>query len=487
MFDVFIICSYLYRVRIKRPLSQFFSSQISKTLLLMLIALSGTARAALFWENAQLCPRNLVERNHTSFINAVRELRNELPIWRQFCVDLVEPVHVQTCQSVVSAIERTFDDAIFRESTSWGFSVQQQNMAESVFSQAKEVKLAFGHGLIDRLPVAAMVQATIITEQLGAVAETQASLAVELSGEANRIARSYPLPRAVSLTGSLASAAGAYALAVYANSSCLTYVVKCIAEIANAAFGAWGPVRPFPPGFGDGTEGQRGSPPGHSLIYGLLTPRAKSYALENPIDLYLDDLDPDMLELMRRENYGGVSYEWYEGYAHPIPALTLPETIILPDPFTLLPRVIARAGTPIYLGGIISDRTEILISDDAIRILGAHLDLAYEETDAQGTFSGLGYACAEAKREPYPSYQGCTVAMSATGSPEQIARGESASWYRLIKLTHPLVNMSTGEPIPEEMGSTWLWIRVHKKLEAPRDPCYEWNGKRWVWRYGCPL
>ena len=244
---------------------------------------------------------------------------------------------------------------------------------------------------------------------------------------------------------------------------CFYSVVHWIANAAalGAAIRLWllgggaGPGGIDPPGEG---------PPIQTVLhYGPLNPRALEVARRNPIVVDIDAMPPQHQLLTRSVQQGvpDVTRVIHFGYDRPSREEVLQHDIWGPEPFTLLPMIIAARGTPLR------------------NLLFVPVEVLHGDTDPSGDPPTPGLLCLTHGPRT-PSYPYCSFGMPTTGTPAQIAAGVVFSRYVFISAYDGIVDPTTGEHLEPFSG---YFVQLRKRAEGPSSPCYVWSSSAEQWVY----
>ena len=397
-----------------------------------------------------------------------------IPAARQSCNRLSDPRLVTACLLAVTSIVKKLRSARKDNLAALTLLGQQRELVTQMVNVADQNNFGGLAQIVDPAAVAQLAAQALEVSGLGDAAITQSGKALASITEAGRAAHTIPalihLARALDVSWGLHTH---FLREVTFVANCHERTAHAIAVIAAVALG----IR-FPPVAGPGPENWL-------LVWGLYHPQAMAF-YSRPSNHIVIDLDSygSLADGTRHEYFGYMnSREVHREIAVLLQhdrELRLARDVWVPEPLTLLPMLLARAGDPIEvaLGGVPAEEVaRVRASNGTVQLLWARWDLTFREVDADGNPLGPTWTHCFG----WPGL-GCPLSIQTDASPEDIAAGRViSSYYEIDAGTGGLVDPFNGNPAEARVCYR---LSVHKRAERPDNPCYVWDYtlQRYVWR-----
>lgn len=395
--------------------------------------------------------------------------------WIAVCVEYINPKTIAKCESDVTAIETNLINGEARVLSAAAMLALMDDLTAEAMALAKDINLGFAG------PAAAvdLAELTFLALEVGALrlaAVNQAELAQGHFAAASALAKFWDL---------IWAEGGAFVFIPfmvvvnrwYARvgdvARCYDNTTQWIAIVAAVGFG----IRAFWPGnlWLDGDAKEATSDDDSLLIAGPRRVQSLQYFFSDEIVIDIDTLTSQERAATRRVDDANVSRVVFGGYDTPGFSAVLAEDVMVPEPWTLIPYVLAPAGTPIHPGeaGYGGPSYEVFKASyyEGVVMLGAlGLDLNVQQTDENGVplMEDLWAVC-NASVPPQIGY--CPLGVATTVAPWDIGMQISSYWR--VWVTGGIIDPETGDVIEPE-GSQFF-VSVHASGEGAADDCYEWD------------
>lgn len=208
-----------------------------------------------------------------------------------------------------------------------------------------------------------------------------------------------------------------------------------------------------------------------SLVSGPTLPRANQYAAASPLVYDIATLPSYQGAATLIDHQGRTQRHMKFGYAEP--NVTVEEDAWGLDEFGL-PTLLAAAGSPVLLTSHVDEDLAPKLEGEGNRAIvrAVMFDLVGQEVDAVGGPIGEPFACVGLDNT-------CPLFVETTGSPEQIAAGETVTRHWSIIATSSIVDVTSGVPIELPAGYR---LTITAPRERPLDPCFDtFDPVAWQW------
>lgn len=399
------------------------------------------------------------------------------PAWAAACVEHVEPAEIEACEDLVGQISGHLIRAQARMAVVRG----ALDMLDSITVQAMQVaannNLGFA-GIANPVALADLAAMGLRVVTYKKVADWQAGIVTAHLSEARGLVDFDPVLQATSAPFGLTvlvAMGNVWRADVETLSECYRRVVAWIVGAAGIGFG----IRLFFPPNGlalaGGSQFDEGST---ELVVGPRRVQSTTFFQPAEIAIHVDQLTSQQQAMTRWEDGPNVHRNIFAGYEWPGFGHTLPADVLGPEPLTLLPIVLAPAGSAIELGaggygGPSQDvpDTTYAPGGNVVQLGRVGIDLNWQETDANGTPLIDIWALCKVLPEDLLDPRYCGLGMQTTVPPWQI--GQPLHRYWRVWTMAGIVDPENGAVIEPEGAQ--FFVSLHATAEGPVSECWVWD------------